>query len=155
MSDQPSGTRLAIMFAKCCTGCDNPANHSYRHEQVRNDLVRSSRVLFIWGLPLAIGIFTTAAWDAHLTSPTVTGLLWIVVTAWIGIGCFQNGRRCGRVHCLIDGVLLPPLSLVALLDVVGVIPLSWSTYTNIVWGVLVASWLPECFGFQYVRRVGA
>jgi hypothetical protein len=143
------------MFAKCCTGCDNPARHMYRHEQVRNDLVRSSRVLFIWGLPIALALFATAAWDAHLTSGTVTGLIWIVATAWIGVACFRNARRCGRVHCLVDGVLLPPLSLVALLDTVGVISLSWTTYTNIFWGVVVVSFLPECFGFQYVRRFGA
>jgi hypothetical protein len=40
-----------------------------------------------------------------------TGTLWAAATLWIGLGCGLNARRCGRVHCLIDGVLFPLLAI--------------------------------------------
>lgn len=64
----------------------------------------------------------------HTLSLIGAGTLWTVATAWIGICWVINARRCGRVHCRIDGVLFPLLSLVGLLNVPGIVSLNWNVY---------------------------
>jgi hypothetical protein len=85
----------------------------------------------------------------HILSLTGAGILWTVATAWIGIGCVINARHCGRVHCRIDGVLFPLLSLVGLLNVLGIVSLNWNVYWAIFLVILGASFVPEVFWKKY------
>jgi hypothetical protein len=120
-----------------------------RAERERRDLVRSTACLWIWGIPIALAILNKGLQEADVVPSVVTGIGWVVVTWWIGAACFLNGLRCGRVHCRIDGIVLPLLGLVAVAKMVGVVSLSWSMYNNIFWAVVIASFLPEIFGLKY------
>lgn len=125
-----------------------------RAEQARRDLIRSSACLWIWGIPIALAILNKGLQDAGLVPSAATGAGWIVITWWIGAACFVNGRRCGRVHCQINGIVLPLLGLLSLAKILGFVSLSWSTYSDIFWAVALASFLPEIFGLKYTRSRG-
>lgn len=104
---------------------------------------------WIWCVPLILAFIGTII--SHFNFPVVIpGLIGVISTAWIGIGCYVNGRHCGRVHCKIDGILLPLLSIVALLMLLHIIPLRWVNYFSIFWLVLLISYLPEWVWKKYV-----
>ncbi len=105
----------------------------------------------LWGVP-AVLIF--AAGDAYQQgglSLTATGLLWALSVGWIGVGCFINGRSCGRVHCRIDGFLFPPLAVVGTLNALSIVSFSWNLYWLVFTAILVASFVPE---FTWKRYLG-
>jgi len=118
----------------------------------RRDLVQTSSCLWVWGVPGALVIFANAAWHAHWLSFVAAGLLMTLCIAWIGAACYINARRCGRTHCMIDSYLLPPLAVLGLLNVVGVVSISWQSYMNIFFLIVVLSFVLECCGPKYVRR---
>ncbi len=118
----------------------------------RTDLIRTSSVLWIWGAPVALLVGANAGWQARWLSFVTAGLLMTIATAWIGVACYFNGRRCGRTHCVIDGYLLPLLSIVGLLNVFRVTSLTWPSYLNIFWLVIILGFAPECCGLKYLRR---
>jgi hypothetical protein len=120
----------------------------------QQDLVRSLAFLWIWCLPAGLIVFGLAAWHAHALSGTVAGTLLTVGTAWIGAGCYINARRCGRTHCVIDGILLPLLSLIGVLNIIGVTSISWNSYANGLLIIVVIGILPECFGVKYLGKRG-
>jgi hypothetical protein len=68
---------------------------------------------------------------------------------WIGVGCVINARHCGRVHCRIDGILFPLLSVVGLLNVIGIVSLSWNVYWLVFLLILGASFIPELVWKRY------
>jgi hypothetical protein len=103
----------------------------------------------LWGVPAALIVASEAAYQASALSVTLAGSLWTFSVAWIGVGCFVNGRSCGRVHCRIDGILMPILSIVGLLIVLSVIPLGWSVFWIAFWVILVASFIPEFVWEKY------
>jgi hypothetical protein len=117
-----------------------------------HDLVRTISFLWIWGVPAAVMVAAESAWTAHRLSATATGLLFTISTMWIGIGCYLNGRRCGRTHCLIDGYLLPPLALIGLLNLVSITAIRWQTYFKIFLLIVTASFVLECCGGKYLGR---
>lgn len=90
-----------------------------------------------------------AAYQSSALSITLTGSIWALSVAWVGVGCFLNGRSCGRVHCRIDGIAMPVLSVVALLNVLAVISLSWNLFWAAFWVVLIASFVPELVWKRY------
>lgn len=94
-----------------------------------------------------------AAYLQHALSFVAAGSLMTAATAWIGIACFINGRRCGRTHCVIDGYLLPPLAIVGVLNLLRVISLTWSTYLSIFLVIIVIGFAPECCGLKYFGAV--
>jgi hypothetical protein len=116
------------------------------------DLVRTISFLWIWGAPAALLLAADATWQAHRLPTTAAGLVFTVSTAWIGIACYINGRRCGSIHCLIDGYLLPPLALLGLLDVAGITPIRWQSYLNIFLLIVIASFVLECCSGKHLRR---
>src|SRR5437016_6629951 len=71
----------------------------------------------LWGVPVVLIIGAGAAYGASVISLTARGSLWVTAVAWARIGCLINGRSCRRVHCRIDGILFPLLSIVGLLNV--------------------------------------
>jgi hypothetical protein len=86
----------------------------------------------------------------HTVSLTAAGVLWTAATLWIGLGCAWNARVCGRVHCFVDGVLLPVLAIVGALNVASVIAISWNLYWAAFIVIIVASFVPEVLGRRYI-----
>jgi hypothetical protein len=76
-------------------------------------------------------------------------LIWVVGVAWAGVGCFLNGRSCGRVHCRIDGILLPLLSIAGVLNVVSVVSFDWNLFWLAFILILSASFVPELTWKKY------
>jgi hypothetical protein len=103
-------------------------------------------------VPGALLLVTEAAWDAHRLTTMAAGLLFTVSTAWIGTACHVNGRRCRRTHCLIDGYLLPPLSVLGLLNIVAITSVSWHSYVNIFLTIVIAAFALECCAGKYLGR---
>src|SRR5437867_7713057 len=62
---------------------------------------------------------------------------------WIGTGCFINGRSCGRVHCRIDGIAFPLLSMVGVLNLLSIISFDWNNFVLAFLIILVSSFVPE------------
>lgn len=115
----------------------------------QEDLARTRSIIWLWGAPLAMVITASVLNGIGILSLTGAGVLWTLATAWIGIGCDINARHCGRVHCRIDGVLFPLLSLVGLLNVVGIVSINWNAYWAVFLVILAASFVPEFFWKKY------
>jgi hypothetical protein len=107
----------------------------------------------LWGAPAALIVATDAAYQASSLSSVSAGLLWAVAVAWIGVGCFINGRSCGRVHCIIDGVAMPILGLAAALNALSVVSFSWSAFWIVFFVVLGGSFVPEFVWGRYRARL--
>ena len=94
-------------------------------------------------------VAANAAYQSSALSITATGSIWVLSVAWIGVGCFMNGRSCGRVHCRIDGVVMPALAVIGLLNVLAVISFSWNLFWIAFLGTLIASFVPEFIWKKY------
>lgn len=116
----------------------------------RRDLAHTPSIIWLWGAPLAMVLTASVLNGIKILSLTEAGILWTIATAWIGIGCAINGRHCGRVHCRIDGVLFPLVSVIGLLNVIGIVGLNWNLYWAIVLAILAASFVPELLWRKYV-----
>lgn len=114
------------------------------------DLVCTPAALWIWCLPIGVVLFATSVWNGHQLPATLTGVILTIATAWMGVACYLNGRNCGRTHCKIDGILLPLLSLVGILNLVGVTSFGWNVYSAAFWIILFISFVPEFFGVRYL-----
>jgi hypothetical protein len=118
----------------------------------RQDLVRTPSALWIWCLPIGFVIFAIVMWNGHQLPFTLTGVIVTIATAWIGVACYLHGRRCGRTHCKILGILLPLLSLVGLFNLLGVTAFSWNVYSDAFWIILLISFVPEFFALNYLPK---
>jgi len=76
-------------------------------------------------------------------SLTARDVVWVVAVAWAGTGCLTNARSCGRVHCRIDGILFPVLSIIGALNLLSVISFDWNLFWSAFVVILVASFVPE------------
>lgn len=87
--------------------------------------------LVAWALPvlvLAAGFFVF---------PALKAVLWPVALVWMGVACFVNVARCGRVHCRFTGpffLLMAAASLAHGLDIVPFGPQGW-TWIGVTTGV--------------------
>lgn len=116
------------------------------------DLVGScGSFLRLWGPPIVLIALGSVGEGAGWFSLQIAGLLWGVGTVWIGVICYINGKRCGRTHCKILGVLFPLLGIVGILIAFGLVPISWNIYWIIFWVVLILSFVPEFFGKKYLN----
>jgi hypothetical protein len=74
------------------------------------------------------------------------------------VGCvdwnrlFHHGRFCGRVHCQIDGILFPALSIVGILITLSLISISWSEFWMAFFVILVSGFVVEAFLGKYSRK---
>jgi hypothetical protein len=102
-------------------------------------------------VPAFLALGAGEAYNAAILSLTVTGALWVMAVVWIGIGCFINGRSCGRVHCIIDGILFPLLAIIGALNILSVITVSWTIFWLAFVPILVASFVPEMTWKRYSR----
>ena len=84
-----------------------------------------------------------AAYSNRVISPMATGVVYVMSTVWIGAGCFINGRSCGRVHCRIDGIAFPILSLIGVLNLLSIVSFDWNLFLLAFLVILVASFVPE------------
>jgi hypothetical protein len=100
-------------------------------------------------MPGCIALVAAVLDGSHRLSLSATEIAWTLATLWIGAGCAWNARRCGRVHCLIDGALLPLLALVGLLNVMGVLALSSNIYWATFGAILVTGFLAEIVAKRY------
>ncbi|HKW04632.1 MAG TPA: hypothetical protein VJN71_04975 [Nitrososphaerales archaeon] len=107
----------------------------------------------LWGVPALIVFVASYAYGHSLITLAEAGSLWTLSVAWIGIGCFLNGRSCGRVHCLIDGVGFPVLAVIGALDVLSVIQINWSLFWLAFFVILVASFFAEFVWGRYSGKV--
>jgi hypothetical protein len=127
-----------IMVAKI------PLNPSYGR-----NYERAPWVYLLWVVPFVLVMATSLAFSANLISLTVAGALWTFSVGWFGVGCFINGRSCGRVHCKIDGIAFPLLAVVGVLNVLAIVSLSWNLFWGVFLVILVASFLPELVWKKY------
>lgn len=107
----------------------------------------------LWGVPAILAFVGSYAYGHSLLTVTEAGIFWTVSVAWIGTGCFLNGRSCGRVHCLIDGIAFPALSIVGALGVLSVIAINWSLFWAAFFVILVASFGVEFVWGRYSNKV--
>jgi hypothetical protein len=130
-----------------------------RSARASRDLARGWRVLGFWAGPLALILIAQLGSQTLWFSFSQTGVLLILGTAWFGVTCLVNALRCGRVHCWVDGLLLPALAVVAGLNLMATITLPWSSYLSMLWLILLASIVLECgsgtyFGPKTSKRSG-
>jgi hypothetical protein len=97
----------------------------------------------LWGVPAVLVIGAGIAYGEYGLSLTARGIIWVVAVAWAGTGCLINARSCGRVHCRIDGILFPVLSVVGALNLLSVISFDWNLFWLAFLLILVGSFVPE------------
>ena len=117
-----------------------------------HDLARGIRGLVFWGGPIGLILITSALGSLRLLSFLEAGVLLTFGAAWFGITCLVNALRCGRIHCWIDGTILPAWSVAGGLIVLGLIPLSLNTFAQVIWGVVLLSFIVEWVAGPYIRR---
>jgi len=115
----------------------------------QQDLARTPSIIWLWGAPSAMVITASVLNGINILSLTGAGVLWTIATAWMGVGCAINARHCGRVHCRIDGVLFPLLSLTGLINILGIVSFNWNLYWAIFVVILGASFVTEVFWKKY------
>jgi hypothetical protein len=115
-----------------------------------SDLLRTHSWLWLWCVPACAAIGASLLQARDVLSVPATGALWAAATLWIGLGCAVNARRCGRVHCLIDGVLFPLLAVSGLLNVLGIVTFSWNAYWAAFFVILLVSFIPEIVWKKYI-----
>ena len=103
----------------------------------------------LWGIPAIIIVGADLAYQDFLLSATATGALWVFSIAWIGIGCYINGRSCGRVHCKIDGIAFSALAIIGIVNLLSIVSFNWSLYLLAFLIILVASFVPELTWKKY------
>ncbi|MGI0132888.1 MAG: hypothetical protein ACREDK_07365 [Thermoplasmata archaeon] len=80
------------------------------------------------------------------------GVPLVLGSAWLGAICLANALRCGRVHCAVDGALLPVLALVGTLDLFGRIAIPWTSYGEGLVAIVVGGFVLECLWGPYALR---
>jgi hypothetical protein len=123
---------------------------SEQHHGTTPDLLQTTSWVWLWCLPASVAIGAPLLQAHHVLSMPAEGALWTAATLWIGVGCAVNAHRCGRVHCLIDGALLPLLAIGGLLNLLGIVTFSWNAYWAAFFVVLIVSFLPEVVWKKYV-----
>lgn len=113
------------------------------------DLFLRPTAFWLWCLPGCAAIAAAVLEGNHRLSLTTTGIIWTLATLWIGVGCAWNALRCGRIHCIIHGTMLPLLALVGILNVMGVLAISWNIYWAAFGAILIAGFIPEILGKRH------
>lgn len=115
----------------------------------RRDLESAPWCYLLWCAPAALALATSWAYGASELSAARAGALWTLSVAWIGAGCFVNGRRCGRLHCRIDGILFPILAVVGALGTLSLIHVSWNDLWVAFFVILLLSFAAERIWGRY------
>ena len=112
-----------------------------------SDLVLVWNAIWLWCLPV-IALIVGSYWQkARL-------LLWIPAFLVMGVACFANAARCGRVHCYITG----PLSLLAIVYVLlaefYLVPIDAGYFLDSILAISILAFLPEIPFGKYRGRLG-
>jgi len=91
-----------------------------------------------------VGVFIIA--DV-LTQDNVSNILWTAFFFIIGSLCIWNYKSCGRIHCQITGPGFLGVGAIALLNILGVINISWSIIWIIFWVILIVG-----YGIEFILR---
>jgi hypothetical protein len=137
---------MALRFWRNRHFADSPLR-----QEINRDLERGPWCYLLWGVPAVLAFATSAAYGRSALSTTQAGIFWTISVAWVGIGCFINGQYCGRVHCLVDGILFPALSIVGVLIILQIISISWSDFWITFLVILVASFVFEGIRGKYLQ----
>ncbi|MGI0129511.1 MAG: hypothetical protein ACREEC_05080 [Thermoplasmata archaeon] len=117
-----------------------------------HDLAEGWNVLWFWGAPIALLLFTSfAASPVFHLSYFQVGVLLVIGTLLIGALCLVNAFRSGRTHCWIDGALLTVLGGVGVLNVLGVLNIYWVIYLYVLTAILGASFVVEWVVGRYTH----
>ena len=82
-----------------------------------------------------------------LTTDNVSNIGNIVFFFLIGALCLLNYRGCGRLHCKITGPGFIIVGIIALLQVLEIISISWRAIWIIFWIVLIVG-----FGVEFIYK---
>lgn len=121
----------------------------------REDISRGPGAFLFWGAPIALDILVSFIQGWGWISLWQAAALWTTATFWIGASCLINASRCSRTHCLIAGVLLPPLGVAGLANLLGLISFSWSIvgiYWDIFWAIIAVAFTTEFLWKPYYRN---
>lgn len=108
---------------------------------MKKDIFSRKNCLWIY---LLIGGFIVAA---SLITEAESQLLWTVFFFVIGGLCLWNYYGCGRVHCQITGYGFLAVGVIALLQILNVINISW----NAIWWIFIVV-LIVGFGFEFIYK---
>jgi hypothetical protein len=108
------------------------------------DLARGWNVVLFWAGPVVWIIAATSLGESIPLPFAEFGILLLLGTVWLGGMCLYNALRCGRAHCWVDGLLLPALAGVGLLNLVHIVGFPWTTYLEILWAIVIGSVVLEC-----------
>ncbi len=104
----------------------------------------------LWGLPIALGVLASVAYESGIFSYILSYGLWIVAATWFGLGCLANARRCGRVHCWVDGIGMPALAVAGAISLSGLYNFSLGAFGVAFWVILVTSFCVEYVWKRYI-----
>lgn len=123
--------------ARLSRGPGNPA--------AQRDLLHSwVGVMGLWVLPVvAMNVANSLYGNSHVIGSTVQGSIQTGGMLWIGVGCFINGRRCGRLHCRIVGYLAPLFTTIGVLNLLHVVHINWAVYSDSATALIVMSFVAE------------
>jgi len=107
---------------------------------MKKDILAGHKLWF-WILLFTI-IFTIVG---VLTPTNIGNILWTILFFIIGGLCLWNYNRCGRVHCQITGWGFLAVGVIALLNILGIIDISWSTIWMVFFAVLIIGYGKEFF----------
>ena len=83
----------------------------------------------VWGLPILVIV------GGSYFADRPQAVIWSLSLVWMGIACFANARRCGRVHCRFTGPYYLLLLIPVLLHGFGFV--SFGAYAWWVLGALI------------------
>lgn len=116
------------------------------------DLARGLTGTLLWGAPIGVILVASAVSALGILTFVEAGALWIAGTAWLGTTCLVNARRCGRTHCWIDGLLLPPLAVVGGLILIGLLDIPWRDFVTALVTIVIGAFVVEWGCGPYLRR---
>jgi hypothetical protein len=119
------------------------ASHARNYE-------RAPWCYLLWGVPAVLAGGAVSAYNQGVVPLMTAGLIWAFSVGWAGVGCFVNGRSCGRVHCKIDGYLFLPLAFAGLLNALSFVSFSWNWFWLAFFATLVFSFIPEFTWKRYI-----
>lgn len=121
-------------------------------DNCKMDLLGRRSALIIWGPPIVLVIAASALINGNPIPRAIGAPLLTLGSFWMGIACFINGRRCSRTHCTIDGIAMPVLGTLGILEVLNVLNFPLEYITGAFWLTLLVSYIPEWLGLKYIER---
>lgn len=100
--------------------------------------------------PLVIGLIAVVIL-ANFLPENIGRIIEVLFFFTLGGLCLYNFNRCGRAHCQITGYGFVGVGILALLNVLGIIALSWSYIWIIFFIVLIVGYGSE---FVYKGKKG-